>query len=104
MMKPTDRLRAALEERGWSSKELAWVIEDTRLAAENLSREVPITLTLALRLEAALDIPVWEWLGGMAPREIWVVSELMERELMRIRRRRHRLMELEGHEGDHLSY
>jgi plasmid maintenance system antidote protein VapI len=62
------------------------------------TRELRITPTLALRLEAALEIPVREWLVGLAPADLWVLSEHMERELAWIRRRRYRLNELRRHE------
>jgi len=101
---PTERLRRAIGERGWSPEELAWVLGYTTEAAENLTRELRITPTLALRLEAAVEIPVGEWLGGAALHDLWVLSEHMERELVGIRRRRYRLNELRRQEDGRSPY
>lgn len=99
MRNPTEELRAALANRGWSAIDLAWVLEYTTEAAENLLREPRVTPTLALRLEAALEIPARDWLESVTPQHLWLLSEQMEQELTWIRRRRSRLTELKRHEG-----
>ena len=78
---------------------MAWVLSCPTDAVERLSRELCITPTLALRLEAALEIPVHDWLEGVAAHDLWILSQHMEREVAWIRRRRYRLNELRRH-GD----
>jgi plasmid maintenance system antidote protein VapI len=88
---PTETLRISLRERDWSSAELAWVLGYSREATENLIEDLHITPTIALRLEAALEIPTGEWLPGEATQllDLWVLGEEhMAAELAGIRRRR----------------
>jgi hypothetical protein len=57
----TEKLRDAVRARGWSEEELAWVLDLPVELAEHLMWEVDITPMLALRLEAALEIPAGDW-------------------------------------------
>ena len=90
---PTEKLHAALRERRWSEKELAWVLDLPVEMAENLMRKPRITPTLTLRLEAALEISAIDWYiaAGLPVPDLWPVQDQMAGELDAIRRRRYRL-------------
>jgi plasmid maintenance system antidote protein VapI len=90
---PTEKLRALLRDRGWSSAELAWVLSHSAEATENLVRDLRVTPTLALRLEAAFDIPAREWFAveAMAVPDLWLLQDQLAGELAGIRWRRYRL-------------
>jgi plasmid maintenance system antidote protein VapI len=95
---PTERLRASIRDRGWSPAELAWVLGYSRETTENLVQLLHSTPTLALRLEAALDVPTEVWLADAAtqPLDLWMLGEQhMAAELAGIRRRRHLLSQRE---------
>jgi plasmid maintenance system antidote protein VapI len=93
MTTPPEKLRDALRDRRWSEKELAWVLDLPVELAEHLVWELRITPTLALRLEAALEISAREWFaaGAMPVPDLWLLQEHMGGELVGIRRRRHLL-------------
>jgi plasmid maintenance system antidote protein VapI len=90
---PTEKLRDALRDRRWSEEELAWVLDLPVELAEHLVWELHITPTLALRLEAALEISAREWFAAeaMSVPDLWLLQEQMGGELAGIRRRRHLL-------------
>ena len=94
---PAETLRAALQARGWSVDELAWVLGCSPEAVE-LIQAVTVIPQTALRLEAALEITTWEWLDGVSPDDLWILSEHMAAELAGIRRRRHLLAHRRQHE------
>ena len=62
-MMPARILRDALEERGWTQKDLAHVIRrPTQVVNEIAQGKKRITATTALELEAALGILAKDWL------------------------------------------
>jgi plasmid maintenance system antidote protein VapI len=89
----TEMLRDAVRDRGWSEEELAWVLDLPVELAEHLMWEANITPTLALRLEAALEISARDWYAaaGMPLPDLWLLTEHMGGELAGIRWRRYRL-------------
>ena len=89
---PAEKLNAALRDRGWSDRELAWVLNVPVVTAQSLMREPRLTPTLTLRLEAALELPAGDWYAaaGVPVPDLWVLQDQMEGELAAIRRRRHR--------------
>jgi plasmid maintenance system antidote protein VapI len=92
-MTPVEKLHAALQDRRWSEKELAWVLDLPVEFAERLVQEPRITPTLALRLEAALQISAADWhaVAGMPVPDLWLLQDQMAGELAAIRRRRYHL-------------
>jgi plasmid maintenance system antidote protein VapI len=90
---PTERLHAAMRDRRWSEKELAWVLDLPIERAEDLVREPRITPTLTLRLEAALELSAGDSYAaaGMRMPDLWALQDQMAGELDAIRRRRYRL-------------
>jgi hypothetical protein len=90
---PTDKLRDAVRDRRWSEEELAWVLDLPVELAEHVMWDLQITPTLALRLEAALEIPSRDWYSaaGMPLPDLWFLAEHMAGELAGIRWRRYRL-------------
>jgi plasmid maintenance system antidote protein VapI len=99
---PVETFRTTLGDHGWSPAELGWVLGCSTEAAESLVREPHLTPALALRLEAALEILAMG-LDGVAPHDLWVLSERMETELALIRHRRH-LLNQHRHEGGWSSW
>jgi plasmid maintenance system antidote protein VapI len=97
---PTEKLRDALRDRRWSEEELAWVLDLSVELAEHLLWEPHVTPTLALRLEAALEIPARDWYAaaGTPMPDLWFLQDHMAGELAAIRRRRYRLSHERGHE------
>ena len=93
MTTPTEKLRAAVRHRGWSEEEVAWVLDVPVELAEHLIREVNITPTLALRLEAGLEISAGDWYraAGLSMPDLWLLADQMAGQLAGIRLRRHRL-------------
>jgi plasmid maintenance system antidote protein VapI len=89
----SDKLRVSLRDRGWSVEELAWVLGCSAKATENLMQGLHITPTLALRLEAALEISAGEWFVAdtMSVPDLWLLQDQMAGELAGVRWRRHRL-------------
>jgi plasmid maintenance system antidote protein VapI len=98
---PTEKLRDAVRNRGWSEEELAWVLDLPVELAEHMVWEVNITPTLALRLEAALEIPAGEWYraAGLPMPDLWLVADQMAGQLAGIRWRRYRLSQDRGQNG-----
>jgi plasmid maintenance system antidote protein VapI len=90
---PTERLRGALRDRRWTEEELVWVLGLPVEQAQHLVREPRITPTLALRLEAALEISATDWYAaaGMPMPDLWLLQDQMAGELAAVRRRRYRL-------------
>jgi len=90
---PTEKLRDAVRDRGWSEEELAWVLDLPVELTEHLMWEVNITPTLALRLEAALEVSTREWYAaaGLPMPDLWLLADQMAGQLAGIRWRRYRL-------------
>ena len=98
---PTEKLQAALRDRRWSEKDLAWVLDLPVELAEDLVRGPRVTPTVTLRLEAALEIPAVDWYAaaGIPMPNLWPVQDQMAGELDAIRRRRYRLGQDRRHEA-----
>ena len=95
---PTEKLRDAVRDRGWSEAEFAWVLDLPVELAEHLMWEVTVTPTLALRLEAALEIPTHDWYAaaGLPTPDLWLLADQMAGQLAGIRWRRYRLRHHRG--------
>ena len=98
---PTEKLRAAMRNRRWSEKELAWMLDLPVELAKHLASEPRITPTLALRLEAAFEISAADWYAaaGVPMPDLWVLQDRMAGELAAIRRRRSHLSHDRRDEG-----
>ena len=92
-MTPTEKLHAALDDRRWSEKDLAWVLDLPVELAGDLMRKPRITPTMTLRLEAALEISATDWyaVARMPMPDLWLLKDQMAGELAAIRRRSYRL-------------
>lgn len=69
-MTPARMLRDALDERGWTQKDLAHVLRrPTQVVNEIAQGKKRITATTAFELEAALGIWAKDWLQMRTPKE-----------------------------------
>ena len=100
---PAEKLDAARRDRGWSKEELAWVLHLPVEQVNSLASELRITATLALRLEAALEIQAANWyaVAGLAMPDLWLLQDQMAGELATIRRHRCRLGDDRRDEASH---
>jgi plasmid maintenance system antidote protein VapI len=98
---PTEKLHEVLRDRRWSEEDLAWVLDLPVELTERMAWELQVTPTVALRLEAALEIPASEWFAaeGLSPPDLWLLQDHLAGELAAIRRRRYRLNHERRQEG-----
>src|SRR5436853_5579859 len=97
----TEELRDALRDRRWSEEDLAWVLDLPVELAAHMAWELQVSSTVALRLEAALEVPASEWFAaeGLSPPDLWLLQDHLAGELAAIRRRRYRLNHERRQEG-----
>ena len=98
---PAGKLRTAIRVLRWSEEELAWVLDFPVEFAEHLIWELHITPSMALRLEAALEISAAEWFAAeaMSAPDLWLLEEDMAADLAAVRWRRHLLTHDRRSEG-----
>lgn len=85
--KAGDRIRAAMENRGWSDVHLAWALGYSPSYVVAMLEDPVITPQLALRLEAAFGEPAETWVDIHRDIELARLRDRMGGDLARIRRR-----------------
>jgi addiction module HigA family antidote len=84
---PERALREAMQARGWSTEQLAWVLGYSTTFVESMLDKTVFTPEMALRLEAALGVKAEIWMDVQRDGDLWCLRERMGGEMMIIQRR-----------------